>query len=471
MLRILKKATGINHDDSIEIAAEGRFLRGHYHFEAKKMWNNIPYVDETVTYEGGNFYIANDTSWLPIEKDLLYAVNHLPQRQPAIGRINYYTAEAVLAKAYLFQHKYTEAQPLLKDIIDNGVNSLGVKYSLSPNYGDIFDPAHKNGSESIFVAQASVNDGAFGQNGNAGDALNFPFPTDGSAAPGTCCGFFQPSQYLVNHFKTDPVTGLPDLDHFNESDVTSDQGINSDSSFTPYKGTLDPRLDWTVGRRGIPYLDWGNHPGKAWIRDANQAEGPYSPIKTVYYQNQQGSFVEQNAWAPIFTVNSINFIRLADVLLWAAEVEVEIEGGSTDLALDYVNQVRARAMNRAGWVHTYIDPANPMLGFTDIPAANYKISTYPSGSFSDKNFARKAIRYERMLELGMEGHRFFDLVRWRIADTEMNAYFKKEQTLRDNLKGANFTKTKNEYFPIPLIQITLSAGPDGVEKLIQNPGY
>ena len=122
---------------------------------------------------------------------------------------------------------------------------------------------------------------------------------------------------------------------------------------------------------------------KSWIRDAEPGqEGPYSPIKTVYYQNQQGgSFVEQNAWAPIFTVNSINFIRLADVLLWAAEVEVEIESGSTDLALDYVNQVRARAMNRAGWVHTDIDPANPMLGFTDIPAANYKISDLSFGFF------------------------------------------------------------------------------------------
>ena len=181
VLRILKKATGIKPDDSIEIAAEARFLRGHYHFEAKKMWNNIPYVDETVTYEAGNFYIANDTSWLPIENDLLYAVNHLPQRQPAIGRINYYTAEALLAKAYLFQHKYAEAQPLLKDIIENGVNSLGVKYRLMPKYGDIFNPADKNGSESIFVAQTSVNDGAYGQNGNAGDALNFPFqPADPS---------------------------------------------------------------------------------------------------------------------------------------------------------------------------------------------------------------------------------------------------------------------------------------------------
>ena len=465
VLRILKKAKDIIHSDSVEITAEARFLRGHYHFEAKKMWNNIPYVDETITYEADNFHIANDTSWLLIENDLIYAMNNLPVRQPAIGRINYYTAKAVLAKVYLFQHKYQNAQVLLKDIIDNGVNSLGVKYGLLPRYGDNFNPAEKNRSESVFAYQSSVNDGAGGLNGNYGDNLNFPY----TGGPGGCCGFFQPSQYLVNHFKTDPSTGLPDLVNFNDSDVKNDQGLESSDPFIPYTGTLDPRLDWTVGRRGIPYLDWGAHPGKAWVRDRHQGWGPYSPIKTVYYQSQQGALVETSSWAPIFTANNINLIRFADVLLWAAETEVEV--GSTDLALVYVNQVRARAKDPAGWVHTYIDPDNPMLGFTNTPAANYKISTYPTGSFSDKDFARKAIRYERMLELGMEGQRFFDLVRWGIAATEINDYFEKEKHLRDALIGAEFKPNKNEYFPLPEIQITLSAGADGVPKMKQNAGY
>ena len=93
--------------------------------------------------------------------------------------------------------------------------------------------------------------------------LNFPQ----NGGPGGCCGFFQPSQWLVNHFKTDPDNGLPDLDHFNDINVNNDEGYGSDSLFTPYKETLDPRLDWTVGRRGVPYLDWGPHPGKNWIRD------------------------------------------------------------------------------------------------------------------------------------------------------------------------------------------------------------
>src|SRR4030095_631372 len=109
----------------------------------------------------------------------------------------------------------------------------------------------------------SVNDKAGGANGNIGDILNYPF----GGGPGACCGFFQPSQWLVNHFKTDPVTGLPDPDHFDDVNIKNDEGIESTDHFTTETVTLDPRIDWTVGRRGIPYLDWGPHPGKIWMWD------------------------------------------------------------------------------------------------------------------------------------------------------------------------------------------------------------
>jgi hypothetical protein len=66
---------------------------------------------------------------------------------------------------------------------------------------------------------------------------------------------------------------------------------------------------------------------------------------------------------------------------------------------------------------------------------------------------------------------FFDLVRWGIADAEINPYFLKEKTLRTYLNDAHFTKNKNEYFPIPQTQIDLSAGADGIAKMKQNPGY
>jgi hypothetical protein len=178
-------------------------------------------------------------------------------------------------------------------------------------------------------------------------------------------------------------------------------------------------------------------------------------------------------------------IRFADVLLWAAEVEVEI--GSLTKAEEYVNRIRNRAANPAGWVYTYVDNNDPSKGFTTTPAANYKIGLY-NGQFAaqGKDFAREAVRFERRLELGHEGHRFFDLQRWDkgtgyMAD-QLNAHINatvnyfNSITVNGNpltyayLVGATFKKGKTEIFPIPQAQIDLSLK-DGQSVLKQNPGY
>ena len=74
----MKKAKDISADDQKRIAAEARFLRAHYHFEAKKMWNKVPYIDETITYGNGNYHVSNDKDiWPDIENDLKYAMDNL----------------------------------------------------------------------------------------------------------------------------------------------------------------------------------------------------------------------------------------------------------------------------------------------------------------------------------------------------------------------------------------------------------
>lgn len=475
VLRVMKKAKDIRTQDQKQIEAEARFLRGFYHFEAIKIWNKVPYVDETITYDAGNYHVGNDTLiWGAIQNDLKFAMLNLVAVPSAIGRANSSAAEAFLAKAYLYNHKYAEAKLLLEDLVNNGVTAAGTKYALV-KYADNFNAAKKNGAEQVFSAQLSVNDGAEttypdgfvdgGFNGNLGDEWNFP---QGAGSVTICCGFFQPSQYLVNHFKTN-ISGLPDLDNYNLADVKNDQNIPSTLPFDPYAGTLDPRLDWTVGRRGIPYLDWGIDPGEAWIRDQTYG-GPYQPKKNVFYKTQAGIY-SQNGWSPGATANNVNLIRFADILLWAAEVEIEI--GDLDKAQEYINRIRNRAADPANWVYTYTDPNDPLKGYTNTPAANYFVRPYPTGDFiaRGRDFARKALRFERMLEFGMEGHRFFDLVRWGTADTEINAYLQKEKNVRSHLNDAHFTKNKNEYFPIPQSQIDLSAGTDGVRKMKQNAGY
>jgi len=469
VLRIMRLAKDLTPADTTEFAAEARFLRGHYHFELKKIYNMVPFVDESVTYQAGNWRVPNNVDiWPKIEADFQYAMTNLPATQGAVGRANKYAAEAFLAKAYMFEHKYSQAQPLLADLITNGETSNGLKYGLVDNFNDNFNAAKKNNKESVFAVQNSVNDGSGAANANAGDVLNFSYDP---SAPVSCCGFYQPSYSLANAYKTDPVTGLPMPTTYNSSDLKNDEGLKSSDPFTPDNTTtLDPRLDWTVGRRGIPFLDWGINPGFLFVR--NQASGgPYTPVKDAPYASQVGTLTDKSSWTAGYTALNVNLIRFADVLLWAAEAEVEV--GSLDKAETYVNMVRTRAANPAGFVHTYIDANNPQGGFTNTPAANYFIKNYPVGYFTAQGqaTARTLVRFERRLELAMEGHRFFDLVRYGDADVELNAYVAHEVGSGYVLmKGANFVKGKSEYFAIPQQEIDVSTVA-GKRTLTQNPGY
>ncbi|MDJ1503819.1 RagB/SusD family nutrient uptake outer membrane protein [Xanthocytophaga agilis] len=468
VLVFLKVATDVTPDEAKSFEAQARFLRAHYYFELKKMFNNVPWIDEnTIDYTKPtpeSFNVPNtEDIWPKIEADFLYAYQNLPETQSQVGRVNKWAAGAYLAKAYLYQKKYTEAKPVFDDVITNGVTSNGLKYGLTDNYEDNFNPAVENNKESVFAIQQVANDGTntIG-NANNGGMLNFPYNS-----PFRCCGFYQPSQDLVNSFRTN-ATGLPFLDNYNGNAVKSDMGIKSDQAFTPDEGSLDPRLDWTVGRRGIPYLDWGLHPGANWVRDQSYG-GPYAPKKNVYWQATQDKYADQHTWAPGTAIN-ILVIRFADVLLMAAEVEAQL--GNLDKAQTYVNQVRARAANPASFVYQYKSNSAPMTGFSTTPAANYNVSQYPAGNFATNGqaYALKAIYFERKLELAMEGHRFFDLVRWGIAETTLNAYLTYESTVTSDLTGGKFTAPQDEYYPIPQRQIDLQTV-NGTSTLTQNEGY
>lgn len=429
VLKLLPMVTDMTEAEKAQVAGEARFLRAWYHFEAKKIWNRVPYVDETVT---DFINLPNDKDiWPLIEADLQVAIDNVSATKAQVGRVSKWTAKAYLAKAHMYQADYAAAKPLLDDIINNG------PFALVTSYHDNFRIPTENNSESVFEVQMSVGDGGSGENGSWGDNWNFPY----GSAPGGCCGFYQPSQNVVNAFKTD-ANGLPLLDTFNTTDVKNDEGLASADAFTPYDGTLDPRLDWTVGRRGIPFLNWGVHPGRNWIRDQSFG-GPYTFKKFFAYSGENAG-----AESPRANANNYRAFRYSDLLLMRAEVAVEENDLAT--ALKIVNQIRTRAGNVV------------VLDASGKPAANYLVKPYPA--FASQEYARKAVRFERRVELAMEGHRFFDLVRWGVADQVLNPYLAKESQKRTYLSGANFVKGKNEYFPIPQAQIDIM----GASVLKQN---
>lgn len=457
VLRILKGVTNLSAADHTNVEAQARFLRAHYYFDLKKMFNKVPWIDETTT----DFNQPNkEDIWPKIEADFVFAFANLPETQSDVARVNKWAAGAYLAKTYLYEHKYQDAQTLFTQVVNQGKTTNGLAYGLLPKFFDNFNPATENGAESVFAIQNVANDGTNTiANANQGDMLNFPYN-----GPFSCCGFYQPTQDLVNSYRTN-ANGLPYLEEYNQHPVKNDMGLTSAQAFTPDAGPVDPRLDWTVGRRGLPYLDWGNHPGQDWVR-AQSYGGPYAPKKNIYWRATQAQYSDQNSWAPGSAINTM-LIRFSDVLLMAAEAEAQL--GNLAKAQDYVNQVRKRAANQEGWVYAYKNDADPLAGFSTKPAANYSIALYPSGNFASqgKDYALKAIYLERKLELAMEGHRFFDLVRWGTAEKTLNAYFQYESTVTTDVRGGKFVAGLKDYYPIPQRQIDLS----GAGVLTQNPGY
>jgi tetratricopeptide (TPR) repeat protein len=443
-LRLLAKANDMSAAAKDATAGEARFLRAHYHFDGYKMWKNIPFVDETVT----DFRLTNDADPFPkIEADLKFAIEKLPLKtSDASGRATKGAAQAYLARAYMYIGKYAEAKPLLQAVIASG------KYSLVNNYHDVFNAATQNNPEMVFVYKASVNDGAGeSANGNWGDRLIAPH---GGSPVTNCCGFHQPSFNLVNAFKTDAATGLPLFNTYNNS------------NYNPSTDFVDPRLDWTVGRMDVPYLDWG--PAKPnWIRDAGYG-GPFLPKKNLFHKAQVGTLSTASGWQNVPNAIDIPILRYSDVLLMAAECEIETNG-DLNQARNYINQVRERAGKFVQGPGTSEATIVVPIGTGIFEWAKYKTGTYPAGMSQTE--LKEAVRFERRLELAMEGYRLFDLRRWGVSEQVLKTFLATEkQRMPALLAAAQEPSAKHKLFPIPSVEIELSRK-DGAAQLKQNPGY
>ena len=418
-----------NNNTIIQRTAEMKFLRAYGHFQLKRLFKKIPFVNKpNMTEEDynnlSNTEYTNDEGWQQIINDLEDAYAVLPVTQVEKGRPTKAACAAFLAKVYLYKayHQDDANSNQVTSISDTDLQKV-VEYTKEQ---------YENGKESIWAIQYSKNDGTVYGNLNFSNRLIVPcIPKVHDSG----CDFYKPSHNLVNAYRTNS-DGLPMLDNFNDVDYTV--GSNQ---------TVDPRLFETVGVPGTPYMYNTNFmisETNAWSRSGGtfgylvSLKQNVDPALTDIYL-----FLCDSQWAS--SMNRIVF-RFADVLLMRAEALAQLGQASEAIAL--VNQIRDRAAKLA--------TSSAVSGYPNKYNVHYAVGKY-NGSYS-KEETMKIIKMERRLELALESERFFDLVRWGDAATVLNKFYTTESEKMNFLDGAQFTANKNEYLPIPWEQMAASNG-------------
>ena len=369
----LLAAAAVTQEDFNQSTAEARFVRAYLYFNLVRTFGDVPKVDALVT-DQGDFNIPRTSAseiYALIESDLVYAAANLPDSWDAafIGRPKKTAAQGMLAKVYAYRENWTGALQSAQAVMNSG------QHDLSTPYTTIFTEEGENSKESLFEIQNLRNESY-----NFGSDYARVQGVRGSGEWDFGWGFNSPSMELVEAYEPN-----------------------------------DPRRDATIIFVGetTPY---GEVPPASLPNERYNQKVYTNPSYRLAANDRQGDWV------------NIRILRYADVVLLAAEAANEL--GQTDLALEYLEMVRARA--RGG-----------------------NAAVLPEITETNQAALRDLIRHERRIELAMEHERFFDLVRWGIAEEVLHAAGK-----------TNFVAGKHELMPIPQDEIDKSNN-----VLTQNPGY
>ena len=417
-MNAINASQGLTGKDAL--IGELKLLRAYFYFDLIRIFERIPYLTETSIATETRFdEFTRDEIFGFIKQDIKDAWNSLPETQAEEGRFGKYVAAALMAKVSAFTSDWADVIEYSDYVINSG------KYELYDNFLDMSKIEFNNRKESIMAIQFSTANNNAHINWN--NLLNTTYSEGNLFGSGD--DFFLASQNLVNAFRTDDK-GLPLFDTFNDVKVTSD-----------YEGNVDPRLDFTVGRIGFPFR--GHTYNSKWCR-AYDVYGEYSGKKGLI-DPASPEMVQGFPWG----ASALNFclIRYADILLLKAEALIETNS-SLDTARQLINMVRAKADRSIDGSYTPVE-LNPMK-------ANYYVGQYPAEGWN-QDYARKAVRMERRLELAMEGNRWFDLVRWGNVLEVVNNYMQSEAKLRPYYEGASISSDEI-FLAIPLTEIQNGGG-------------
>ena len=377
---VINRVPDIPMDDALKtrLLGEAHFLRAFFYFKLVRAFGGVPMVTAEDPPRQLERSSATELYNEIIIPDLELAIDNLPEKsaygEADLGRATRGAARGLLAKVYLFLDDYQNTERLALAVINSG------EYSLNPDFSDVFSATNPFGPESLFEVGAIPEE--FSDGGN-----QYGQTQGVRGVPGKGWGFGRPTYDLITFFAAG-----------------------------------DPRMDASVAFigdtiAGEVILGDGGTPDTTYL---DAAETRIEQLETY----NQKVFMPGDVPRVQFGHNRI-LLRYADVLLMAAEALNE--NGNPTQALEYLNQVRARARGAAPDVL-------PDITTTD-PAA-----------------LRQIIWDERRAELALEEHRYFDLVRTEQAATV--------------LAPLGFEANKHELLPIPQGEIDISEG-----TLTQNPGY
>lgn len=437
---------------------EVHFLRGHSYFKLLTMFRQIPWIDEVVFANNTHEQVRNDEfTYEELFKKVIgefeAAYNALPEEvTDGGGRANKIAAAAYLAKCYLtlaWGDGYEASNGVnfinrdyMQKVVDYTDDVVSSQYGYLEDFGDIFLPEYENSKESIFAVQTSdyADDNTKFGRANWSNMLN------GCWGMWSCgWDFHKPSQNLVNAFKT--RDGLPMFDDYNNSIDYPVKGVATSQKW-------DPRLFHTVGMPSFPYKYEEEYTMTKENSRTPNTYGYYTSLKEVPQRSKGETF--NGSWQA-FAMNDY-VLRYSDVMLMRAEALIELDRMGE--ARTIINDIRDRAANS---ISKHIGYASEFC----------QISPYPTTYFTTKESARRCLQWERRLEMAMENGRYFDLRRWGVASSTLNAYFDSEknstydgQSYGQYYQDAHYTAGKNEFYPVPYNQLYYVPG-----LYVQNKGY
>ncbi|MFA5815110.1 MAG: RagB/SusD family nutrient uptake outer membrane protein [Bacteroidales bacterium] len=227
---VIEKVPGIEMNENLRdrYIAEAKFLRGLFYFDLVRAWGDVPLVtalNPSIKLERS----AKADVYKQIEQDLLAAITDLDEKNDQVstqlGRASKGSARALLAKVYLFQGDFANAETYALEVINSNI------YGLEPVFTDANGVKGEHGIESVFEI------GAIGIEGPGGNAYANVQGVRGT--PNRGWGFNRPTPNLRASFETgdprlkgtiidlgDVIDGITIMGDGTTPDVTTDENGN-----------------------------------------------------------------------------------------------------------------------------------------------------------------------------------------------------------------------------------------------------